>query len=195
MNMLIDALPTEVKIEDKYYKINSDYRTSILFEIMLQDEEVSEVDKIYNALNLYYGDNIPANIQEAINKIIWFYSCGKGPKKHTGKNIKLYDYEVDAGLIYAAFKQQYNIDLTETDLHYWKFRELFASLTDITQFVKVMGYRSINLNSIKDTEERKRYKELKEFYALPKKVSKAEEERIKTINKLLAEGKDISEFL
>lgn len=54
MNILIDIVPTTVCIDGIEYEINSDFRTSILFELMMQDTELTDKDKIINALKLYY---------------------------------------------------------------------------------------------------------------------------------------------
>ncbi|WP_219694301.1 Gp15 family bacteriophage protein, partial [Clostridioides difficile] len=40
-NILIDVLPEHIKIDDKVYKINSDFRTSMIFEMMINDDELS----------------------------------------------------------------------------------------------------------------------------------------------------------
>ncbi|MGU9129669.1 Gp15 family bacteriophage protein, partial [Clostridium perfringens] len=37
-NILLDKLPTRVKIGGKFYTINSDFRISILFELLMQDD-------------------------------------------------------------------------------------------------------------------------------------------------------------
>ena len=71
MNLLIDLLPTTVNIEGIEYKINSDFRTSILFELLMQDVEIEDGEKIIQALQLYYR-KCPHNIEEAVNKMLWF---------------------------------------------------------------------------------------------------------------------------
>lgn len=76
MNILIDFLPTCVEIDNKKYEINSDFRTSILFELMIEDEALSDEDKLYATLDLYYKE-LPQNIKEAIEKALWFYKGGK----------------------------------------------------------------------------------------------------------------------
>ena len=44
------------------------------------------------------------------------------------------------------FLEQYGIDLTqEHDLHWWRFKAMFDSLSEKTQFVKIMGYRSMTI--------------------------------------------------
>ncbi|WP_270670501.1 Gp15 family bacteriophage protein, partial [Paraclostridium bifermentans] len=50
MNILVDLLPTSVNIDAKRYEINSDFRTSILFELLIQDSSIDYKNKIYMAL-------------------------------------------------------------------------------------------------------------------------------------------------
>ena len=45
-NILIDLLPSTVKIEGTEYKINSNFRTSVLFSLLMEDEELTEKEKI-----------------------------------------------------------------------------------------------------------------------------------------------------
>ena len=52
MNLLVDLLPTTVDIEGIEYEINSDFRTSILFELLMQDVEIEDEEKIIQALQL-----------------------------------------------------------------------------------------------------------------------------------------------
>ena len=54
MNLLIDELPRYVDIDGKEYKINSDFRTSILFELLMQDSEIDDEEKTFIAIRLYY---------------------------------------------------------------------------------------------------------------------------------------------
>ena len=77
MNILIDLLPVKVKIDGAEYGINSDFRTSMLFEMMMQDRNLDDKSKIVQSLDLYYP-KIPSNIEKAIDEVLWFYKCGKG---------------------------------------------------------------------------------------------------------------------
>lgn len=196
MNILIDILPTEVKIDNKKYKINSDFRTSILFELMIQDDSIAEKDIPFLAMDLYYPVR-PENHKEAIEKILWFYKCGVdeeiSSKKSESSNSKdtkknnIYSFEYDANYIYAAFLNQYGIDLQDIEnLHWWKFRAMFKALNEDNLFVKIMGYRDIDLSKIEDKDEKERYKKLKELYKLPSKVDKEEKAKINEIESILA---------
>lgn len=193
-NILLDKLPTKVKIGGKFYNINSDFRASILFELLMQDEDIEDELKITQALKLYFPKIPPLKyIEETINAIMWFYGCGD-EKEDLNKRIKTtsndleqaYCFEHDNAYIYGAFMSQYKIDLSTVDnLHWWKFRALFEGLTEENTIIKIMNYRTMDLNKIEDKNERAFYKEKKEFFKLPKKISKEDEEYKNNIEEIL----------
>ena len=198
MNILVDLVPTTVNIDNKEYEINSDFRISILFELLMQDSSIEEEDKIFMALNLYYA-TIPENIKEAIEQMLWFYRCGKDIKSSKGNSTsksvtQIYSFEHDDDYIYAAFMDQYGIDLQDTNyLHWWKFKAMFKSLKGDNEIVKIMGYRSMELSKIKDKEQKAYYKKMQELYKIP--ISKDEESKLKEIEEALLNGGDLSKLL
>lgn len=182
MNILVDELEEIVKQKIGSTEINTDFRISILFELLMLDDTISEKDKIIQSLQLYYPklEKIK-NLNEAIENMLWFYRCGKelANSKKTNKDTKkqIYNYEFDAEYIYSAFMQQYGIDLQDIEyLHWWKFKALFNGLAENTQFVKIMGYRAMDISKIKDKKEKKRYRELQRLYALPDMRTEEEKE-------------------
>ena len=198
MNLLIDLVPKTITIDNKEYEINSDFRTSILFELLMQDKSIKDNDKIYLALELYYP-NIPDDINSSIEKMLWFYRCGKdlitSKRKGKGKSdIKIYSFEYDDDYIYAAFMDQYGIDLQDIKyLHWWKFKAMFKSLKEDTEIVKIMRYRSMDLSKIKDKNEKAYYKKMQELYKIP--ISKDEQEKLEEIERALLNGEDVSKLL
>lgn len=186
MNILLDYLPTSFSIDGKKYEFNYDFRTSILFCLLMQDTELTEEQKILQGLQLYYPV-IPPNIEEAYKKILYFYSRGKeiedNKKVKQGKRIfkrnnnRAYDFEIDANLIFSAFMTQYNINLNKENLHWWEFMALFNSLRESNEIVKIMNYRTIDINSIEDKKERKTYKQLQDYYSLENVIT-AEEKQL-----------------
>jgi len=199
MNILIDLLPLEVTIDDIKYTINSDFRTSMLFELMISDKNLNDKQKIERAIMLYYHE-IPRNINGAIDQILWFYSCGKdmilSKKSGQGKNNQIYDFNFDDDYIYSAFLDQYNIDLQDIEnLHWWKFKAMFKSLKEDNEIVKIMGYRSMDLSKIKDKDEKARYKKMQALYKIQGKVSKDETEKLNSIENALRNGGNVSKVL
>jgi hypothetical protein len=178
-NLLIDTLPDTVEVSGRVFPINSNFRTGILFEMLIFDKTVSGDDKLYQMLSLYY-DEIPQDASAAVSACIDFYRCGKPEQKKAQakksqfaqKAKQIYDFDYDDSYIFSAFYGQYGIDLNAVDyLHWWKFRALFAGLKDDTEIVKIMGYRSADLSKIKDKNERARLSRLKAIHALPSNLT------------------------
>ena len=202
MNIILDRTPKVVGIGGKAYPIRWDFRTSILFELMVQDDGMSDKEKVFEALRLYYPE-IPPDLDLAVEKLLWFYRCGRkekakaeGSEKTENNEPKklIYSYEHDADYIYGAFMQQYGIDLSSVEnLHWWNFRALFISLNDSCEFVKIMGYRAMEITGKMTAEQRKYYRRMKEVYALP--VSEAEQERQDAITQVLLHGGDLAGLL
>lgn len=181
-NILLDRLPHHTR---SGLRIRTDFRESIKFELLMQDRRINEKDKIMQALNLYYYDlKEIKDIKQAINDLLWFYRCGKEIEKQEDsseeteqKTKQIYSYEFDDEYIYSAFMEQYKLDLNSIKyLHWWKFKALFKSLNENTQFVKIMGYRAINLSKIKDKDLKANYRKMQKTYALPDMRSEEEKE-------------------
>lgn len=172
MNIIVDKLS---KIVGKRIKVpfNTNFKTGILFELMMTDNNLTNKQKVIGAIQLYYPNfNEITDYQKAFDDIIWFFSCGKEQKSTNSQgnssNKQIYSYEYDAEYIYSAFLEQYGIDLQDIEyLHWWKFKAMFNSLKNDTKIVEIMGYRAIDLGKIKDKEEKTRYKKLKQIYKLP----------------------------
>ena len=194
---LFDKLPSSVSVAGVEFAVNTDFRCMARFENeLLKDNgrDPKKRRKIFaDALNDFYMGKVPNDINSALNAMWWFYRCGedvlhsKNKAGTTKKNIRLYDYEVDEHRIIAAFRAQYGIDLTESNMHWWLFRGYFADLSEDCGFVKIMCYRSIELKEIKNNKERERYRRLKEIYALPveKAIPMTKEERDKSFRSRL----------
>ena len=177
MNLLVDKLPTDYE----GLKINTNFRSFILFELLMQDNKIKEQDKIILTLQLFFKEP-PRDVKKAMEGILWFYRRGekeKISKKGEGNSKKqIYSYEYDAKYIYSAFLSQYGLDLNEVDnLHWFKFKALFEGLNEENKICEIMSYRSIDLNKIKDKEERKKYRRLQRQWALPDNRSVEEKEK------------------
>ncbi len=201
MNILIDdlGLPEQAEVNGAWYEIRTDFRTSILFELMVQDNSLDERTKLRKALELYYPV-IPDDVGGAVDAALWFYRCGKEETKvqkriaaRRGKN-QIYSFEHDAGLIYAAFLLSYGIDLQDIEyMHWWRFRFLFNSLQKDCEFVRAMEYRSIDISDKMLKEQKDFYKRMKRLYALP--LPKTEDDRQASIEQALLNGGDLSGLL
>lgn len=186
-NLLLDPLPRTCTLGGGLvYHFNGHYKTSIQFELLMQDNEVKDSDKLYLALRLYFGEQyIPPELEkEAILFILWFYKGGGEPfepktlegEERAKKEQPIYSFSEDSPYIYSAFLEQYGINLITAELHWWEFRALFLSLSSKVKLSEIMQVRSVNVNDL-DKAERKRIKRLKTLYALKDMRSQEEKEK------------------
>lgn len=182
--IMFNKLPYFVILQGKKYKINVDFRNMISFENKVQDKSVDNSKKIEYGLRHFYPaffciENYKKLLsnknlyQQACEKLIWFYKCGRDDYHKTSRagnksNRQIYSYKYDDEYIFGAFYEQYRIDLTFDRVHWWKFKSLLKSLKDDTEFVKIKGYRAYTGND-------KNMLELKKYWELPKSAD--EEER------------------
>ncbi len=200
MNILVDRLPRKVQVGGNPYTVRSNFRTFILYELLWQDDTLSPGQKVMQSLELCYPE-IPRDPAGAAEALSWFYRCGREDRaagrqgRAAGKGIRrIYSFEHDADYIYAAFLAQYGTDLQETEyMHWWKFRALFNALTDQNEFVRIMGYRGIDLRDDMPEGQRDFYRRMKELYALP--LPRDEEEKQAAIEEALLNGGDLSGIL
>lgn len=179
-NLILDRLPETVEVDGKEYRIYSDFRTSVLFESMMQSS-LNEWEKLHQMLELYYPV-IPDNPSAAIDRALWFYNCGSARAGEEVKNKTrnayhdsrcAYSFEQDASYIYAAFYSEYRINLQKIksrDLHWWEFQALFNALDDRHKIRQIMYWRTCDTAGMSRKEVR-RINELKKRYALKDDVS------------------------
>lgn len=175
-DLLTEALPESVRIHGKEYPIQCDFRIGIKLDGILRSE-LEDQEKIKRMLVLYFKDNIPQDIPAAIDKIIWFYRCGElldseDEEKKKRRYIRRRSKDPacvltqDAPYVYAAFMDQYGIDLTSvTFMHWWKFMALFESLGDETKMSKIMYYRQASTSGM-SKERRAFINEMKKIYKI-----------------------------
>lgn len=197
MNLLIDELPESLTVCGRAYKIRTDFRISLLYEILMQDETMTFDERCQAALDLYYYE-IPPDGEEAMMAVIWFYSGGRqqsaAPAKGGKKQKQIYSFEHDDAYIYAAFLQQYGIDLNSIPhLHWWKFSALFQAIDSKCQFSKIMGYRAMDISPDMPQKQREFYREMQELYKLP--IPEKEQEALDAIEEALLSGGDLTEVL
>lgn len=189
MNLLINKLPNKYK----NIKLKTDFRAWIKFELILQDRDLTDEDKFFKIIETVVKDfkdieKIILNekeIQEFFNYIMWFYSPDFKKNKRQeeikeenkdNKKTMIYSFEYDADYIYSSFFECYKIDLTTVKMHWWKFKALLIGLSEDCIFSKILGYRSMKIDSKMSKEEKKFYTDKKRKYALPDLRSQEEKE-------------------
>lgn len=151
------GLPNVVEINGDLYSIYTDFRVWMKLEIA-----VSKMKKTDNIdVSYLFKNEMPAYC--SINELMKFCRPQSPLPRSTGSDsdVIALDYELDAELIYAAFKQQYGIDLIDVEeLHWHKFLALIKGLSADTKLREVMGYRCYRKSSAdknKDVYEELRF--------------------------------------
>lgn len=200
MNLLTDKLPTSLLIDGYEYPVNSDFRTMIQFEVMMFDEDLSDKERITQALELFYRE-CPHDIAQAIDRLLWFYRCGKDEESNAktsggGSGERIYSFTHDDAYIFSAFLNQYAINLQEIEyLHWWQFRAMFKSLNDSQEFVKIMRFRAMDLSKITDKEQKAYYKKMKEIYKIQNSHQERDKKELDELTNALLNGGDVSNLL
>lgn len=193
---LLGELPHTLKIENDCYPIASDFRVSInFFELMLSD--IPDDEKWKDALELYFG-GIPVQYENALEAMVYFYSCGdsENGEKGTSKKEKLVlHYIKDKPFIYSAFLDQYGIDLYSVDyLHWWKFNALFKGLKKDSRIIEIIGYRSAEEESWMSSDQKKEIRRLHKIWDIDMR-SDADKKADEEFLKMLMTTGDITSYL
>ena len=172
INLLYEKYPTELVIDNVSYPIVTDFRNWIAFFDMINDDILEPKDKLVASLQ-WFKNEVPNDLEKAYNGLISFASAEELYSKPTQNNRKsstkqILSYLHDSPYVLGAFLQTYGINLRNIDyMHWYEFRALLDALPEDTPLKKRMGYRAINVSSIKDKAERKRIKDIQRSIALP----------------------------
>ena len=166
-NLLIDPLPDSVEINGIAYPINPDHRTIIRILLILEDTTFYDEERRQMALFLFYK-TVPKDEAGAFEAMMEFIRCYKEEKVKEAEKIA-FDFEIDSDSIFSAFFQIYGIDLTEVELHWFKFMALFADLNDGTPaLVNLMQIRTAELTSDMSNDQKLRLLTLQKKYRIKK---------------------------
>lgn len=180
-------LPDCIEAAGSFFTIKTDFRSWLNFSRIVNTKGavVDDVDFIYT-------DTIPPaeNKKEAFEKLLEFFQPKTPLPRPIGESSggKVLDYEIDADLIYAAFYEQYGIDLLETDkhghavqIHWHRFLALLSGLHN-TKLNEVMSWRSWTGDT--KTEYGKQMQKLRNAWELPEEKDEKVQEDLEKFNKL-----------
>lgn len=141
---MIYDLPESVELDGKEYAIRSDFRAILGIIEILNDLELTEQERGFLSLLLFYKefDDIPIMLyQEAIDKMMWFINYGDNTA-HDENPPKLMDWEKDYPVIIAPVNRVLGHDArTEKHLHWWTFLGAYMEIGDCT-FAQIVSIRN-----------------------------------------------------
>lgn len=190
MNILTEALPDAVAIGDQVVAIDPDWRAALRVICAFEDPDLTPAEKAAVLLDNLYPEP-PADLEAALAQGVRFLNGGAdGGAAADGP--RLYSFQRDAALIFAAFRQTHGIDLATVEgLHWWAFLALFADLGADTAFCGLVSLRKRVKSGKATKEERRLYRELEAQAELPEPDTRSEADRARydEFMRLVEEGK------
>lgn len=168
--------PQYVKIKNKKYKINSDFRVALECDKIARNNKISDTERALAIIYKLFGDdglNSSDDWPELINMAQKYFSLGKSEESLKIENKKQdFDYEQDKPYIRTSFIQDYGYNPYEKEyLHFWDFWNDLNGLSN-SEFGnccilnRVRNLRNYDLSKIKDPKERSKIMEMQERVAL-----------------------------
>ena len=174
-------LPTSVEVCGKRYAIRSDYRAILDICTALYDEELSENERAFTALHIFYPeiDGMPEeDYREALNQCFLFIDCGSREQRRPSP--RLMDWEQDFQYIVAPVNRVIGKEIrAEEYLHWWTFVSAYYEIGDCT-FAQIVRIRDrLQRGKPLDKQDREWYNKNRQIVDLKNKYTSAEEELLK----------------
>lgn len=179
MCLQMNSYPEYVKVNNKKYKINTDFRVALKCNEIAESDNIQDNERALAILYLLYGDeglHNSADWEQLLKIGIKYLKCGKENKSDEDKEADM-SYSQDWGYIQASFFSDYNIDLSNKQMHWWMFYDLLCGLTEKSILNRVRFVRDFDISQIKDSKEKQKWIEQKEQVALKKTRVKTLEEK------------------
>ena len=189
--------PKYVKVNDKKYEINTDFRVAIECNRIAEDETIGDFERALAIIYELFGEegiNTQEDHEKLLELALKYLSCGKEINDKPKEEPDM-DFIEDMDYIEASFMSDYNIDLQNTEMNWWKFYKLMNGLSNseignCCVLNRVRNLRNFDTKDIKDQKEKDRIEKAKKEVALKKnkkenKITKKQEESMNELNKLL----------
>ena len=190
--------PEYVKIGNKKYKINTDFRVAIECNNMAQDDSIGDTERALAIIYKLFGDEGLDNSQDwekLLELAIKYLTLNKDTSSVDNNTEIDMDFNEDMDYIEASFMSDYRIDLATEKMHFWKFYTLLEGLSNselgnCCVLNRVRNLRTFDLSQIKDNKERERLAKAKEMVILKNnkhevELTKEQEESMNKLNEII----------
>lgn len=176
-------LPDSAEIGGTTYELNTDYRDVLEIIKYLENPELSDLLRWRIAVGLFYEGEIPdAHLQEAMEYLASFISCGETDDKPAPK---LLDWDQDAKTIVSDINRVAGTEVRALPyLHWWTFISYFKAIGDGQLSMLVSIRDKLRRGKKLEKWEQEYYRENKSHVDLKKKYTAeelAEQERLKKL--------------
>lgn len=173
--------PKYVKIGEKKYKINTDFRVAIECQEIALDDSIGDFERALAIIYKLFGDDgldDSNNYEKLLELAQKYLSCGKEVDSKTNEEPDM-DFVQDMPYIKASFRSDYNINLDNEEMHWWEFYDLVNGLSNSEMgnccvLNRIRNLRTFDTKDIKDQKELAKINEAKKQVALKKREVKKE---------------------
>ena len=173
--------PKYVKIGEKKYKINTDFRVAIECQEIALDDSIGDFERALAIIYKLFGNDgldDSNNYEKLLELAQKYLSCGKEVDNKTNEEPDM-DFIQDMPYIKASFRSDYNINLEEQEMHWWEFYNLINGLSNSEMgnccvLNRIRNLRTFDTKDIKDQKELAKINEAKKQVALKKREVKKE---------------------
>jgi hypothetical protein len=189
--------PEFVKIGDKSYKINTDFRVAIECNRIAEDNSIGDLERCLAIIYKLFGDEglyDSKNHSKLLELALLYLSCGESkPKIDENPDMDLIE---DEKYIKSSFKYDYQYN--PYDMEYLHWYEFFNDLCNLSNsefgacciLNRVRDLRNFDTSTIKDQKEKEKIEKAKEQVALKKykkenNLTREQEESMERFNNIL----------
>lgn len=181
----MNSYPQFAEVKGKRYKINTDFGIALRCNEVAEDTSILDEERALAIIYLLYGDKgieDKQNWEELFKIALKYLSCGQNKNRENNDNKEEVDmdFKQDWNYIQTSFFSDYNIDLSQTKMHWWQFCNMVGGLTDKCILSRVRFVRTFDISQIRDPKEREKWIKQKQMVTL-KREKTSEEKRLDEI--------------
>lgn len=189
--------PEYAEVNGKKYKINTDFRVAIECNRIAEDSDIGEYERSLAIIYTLFGDeglDDNENHVDLLEIAKKYLTCGKGLDGSNNEKPDM-DFVEDMDYIEASFMSDYHIDLSNVEMHWWKFFNLMSGLSNSEMgnccvLNRIRNLRTFDVKDIKDKKERDKIIKAQKEVALKKyrkeeNLTKEQEESMAELNKII----------
>lgn len=179
--MIDYTLPKSVNIDGTEYKIRNDCDYRVVLDVIcaLNDIELSDNEKIYCALKIFY-DDIPQDkdLQQAVIEMMKIINNGEEEKpSNEPQKPPIMNWEHDFKYLVAPINRVLGFDIRTVDyLHWWSFLGAYFEIGEC-MWANIISIRQKRQKGKKlEKWEQEFYRENRKMIDLPRRLTAEEEE-------------------
>lgn len=188
--------PEYVKVDNKKYKINTDFRIAIACNQIAQDSNISDYERALAIIYKLFGDEgleceNQNKLLELATRYLLLNKTEKDLKNDSDNKFEL-DFMKCQGLIESSFKFDYNYNPYDLEyLHYYDFYTDLENLSSsefgtccvLNRIINILNMETKDIKDKKQVENiRKTQAELRKKYCVDKKSDLDNEEKTSVMN-------------